>query len=76
MAQQEDGRKQPMQLNLTREEVTETIISDLIQAGVLLRGEAERYRKILATYDNVTMLKVLLCAHELREAGGGEIITL
>ncbi|GAJ11459.1 unnamed protein product, partial [marine sediment metagenome] len=33
-------------------------------------------RKILATYDNVTMLKVLLSAHELREAGGGEIITL
>ncbi len=76
MVQTDNGKKDPMRLNLTREQVTETIISDLIQAGVLLRGEAERYRKILATYDNVTMLKVLLCAHELREAGGGEIITL
>ncbi|MBA7523831.1 hypothetical protein ES705_15965 [subsurface metagenome] len=67
--------KPPMQLNMTREQVTETIINNLIQVGVLLRGEADRYRKILATYDEITLLKVLIHTHELREAGGGEIIT-
>ncbi|MBA7542275.1 hypothetical protein ES705_34595 [subsurface metagenome] len=75
MVQDGNGEKDQIQLSLTREQVTDTIILDFIQAGVLLRGEAERYRKILATYDNVTLLKVLVHAHELREAGGGEIIT-
>ncbi|MBA7612445.1 hypothetical protein ES703_19681 [subsurface metagenome] len=70
-----NGNKPPMQLSLTREQVTDTIISNLIQVGVLLRGEADRYRKILATYDEITLLKVLIHTHELREAGGGEILT-
>ncbi|MBA7632596.1 hypothetical protein ES703_40145 [subsurface metagenome] len=67
--------KPPMELNLTREQVTETIIDNLIKVGVLLRSEADRYRKILATYNNITLLKVLMHTHELKEAGGGEIIT-
>ncbi len=70
-----NGDKEQMQLNLTREQVTETIITHLIQAGVLLRSEVDRYRKILATYDNLTLINVLVSAKELREAGGGEIIT-
>lgn len=71
----EDKKRPAIQMGLTREEVTEAIIRDLIQAGVLLRGEADRYRKVLATYDNLTLIKVGIYARELREAGGGEIIT-
>ncbi|MBA7661738.1 hypothetical protein ES703_69758 [subsurface metagenome] len=70
-----NGNKPPITLNLTREQVTGTIINNLIQVGILLRGEADRYRKILATYDDITLLKVLIHTHELREAGGGEILT-
>jgi len=48
-----------LNLNLTRQQATETIISNLIQAGVLLRSEAVRYRGVLKTYDNINLLKVL-----------------
>ena len=55
-----------MSLNLTREQVTETIISNLVQAGILLTSEAGRYRGVLETYDNITLLKVLFKSQELR----------
>jgi len=60
--------KETMFPGLTREKVTETIIENLIQAEVLLRREADRYRRILATYDNSTLLKVLIHCYELKEA--------
>jgi len=62
-----DGNNQKgMYLNLTREQVTETIISNLVQAGILLTSEAGHYREVLETYDNITMLKVLLHSQLLR----------
>ena len=69
-----DGKGQPVELNLTREKATDTIIKNLVSAGILLRGEEQRYRKVLASYDNLTLIKVLLHSHELRDAGG-EIIS-
>lgn len=68
LPQTSDGNhsKEPMSLNLTREQVTETVISNLVQAGILLTSETERYRRILKTYDNVTLLKVLFKSQELR----------
>ncbi len=70
-----NGHKPVMALSMTRERVTGTIINNLIKAGVLLRAEAERYRKVLDTYDENTLLIILIHTHELREAGGDEIIT-
>jgi len=64
-----NNHKEPMSLNLTREQVTETILRNLVQAGVLLRSEADRYRVLLKTYDNITLVKVLLHSHELKELG-------
>ena len=62
-----DGNNQKgMYLNLAREVVAETIISNLIQAGVLLQSEAVRYRGVLETYDNITLLKVLFHSQVLR----------
>ena len=69
-----DGRNQLMQLNLTRERVTDQIIENLVSAGVLLRGEIARYRKLLDSYDNTTLASILVISHQLKEAGG-EIIT-
>ena len=69
-----NGKEEPMQLSLTRERARAQIIENLISAGVLTQGEVARYGKILDSYDNDTLLKVLLYSHELREAGG-EIIT-
>ncbi len=66
-----------MYLALTREQAIETTIHNLIDAGILLRSEAGRYRKVLESYPNETLIKVLLYSHELKEAaieGGGEII--
>ena len=57
-----------MDRQLTREQVTETIIENLIQAGVLLRSETDRYRSVLETYDYMTLLRVLVHSHELKEA--------
>jgi len=56
--------------SLTREQVTETILRNLVQAGVLLSKETGGYRRVLETYDNVTLLRVLLHSHELRELRG------
>lgn len=70
----QNGKGEPMQLNLTRERARAMIILNLISAGVLLQGEATRYEKVLDSYDNETLLKVLIFSGELREAGG-EIIT-
>ncbi len=70
----QNGKGEPMQLNLTRERARAMIILNLISAGVLLQGEAARYEKVLDSYDNETLLKVLIFSGELREAGG-EIIT-
>jgi len=60
-----------MYLSLTREQATKTIIEDLIQAGVLLRSETDRYRRVLETYDDMTLLRVLIYSHELKEARYG-----
>ena len=59
-----------MQLNLTRERASAQIVENLIGAGVLLRGEVARYSKVLDSYDNLTLARVLVVSHELREAGG------
>lgn len=69
-----DGKQEPMQLSLTRERAKEQIVENLLSAGVLLRDEVSRYEKVLDTYDNLTLAKVMVVSHQLREAGG-EIIT-
>jgi len=62
-----DGNNQKgMSLNLTREQVMETIISNLVQAGILLTSEAGHYRGVLETYDDINLLKVLFKSQELR----------
>ena len=64
-----DGKEST--LSLTREQVTETILRNLVQAGVLFWEETGPYRKTLEGYDNTTLLKVLLHSHELRELREG-----
>lgn len=66
-----NGPKGEIYLHLTREEVTETILRNLVQAGVLLPDETARYRKVLEGYDNMTLLKVQIHSRELKEARHG-----
>ena len=70
----QNGHEPPINLNLTPEAVKHRICENLIQAGVLLRAEVPRYRKVLDTYNSMTLLEVMLVSHQLREAGG-EILT-
>ena len=70
MARDGNGEKDQMQLNLTRERAKEQTVTNLITAGVLLRGEAARYEKILDSYDNTQLTRVLLVSHMLREEAG------
>ena len=70
MVQTDNGKKDQMQLNLTRERAKEQTIENLITAGVLLRGEAARYEKVLDSYDNTQLTRVLLVSHMLREEAG------
>ena len=74
MTQDGNGEKGEMQLSLTRERAKAQTIENLITAGVLLRGEAARYEKVLDSYDNTQLTRVLLVSHMLREETG-EIIT-
>ncbi|MBA7532978.1 hypothetical protein ES705_25213 [subsurface metagenome] len=74
MTQDGNGEKGEMQLSLTRERAKAQTIENLITAGVLLRGEAARYEKVLDTYDNIQLTRVMIVSHQLREQTG-EIIT-
>ncbi|MBA7542364.1 hypothetical protein ES705_34685 [subsurface metagenome] len=74
MTQDGNGEKGEMQLSLTRERAKAQTIANLITAGVLLRGEAARYEKVLDTYDNIQLTRVMIVSHQLREQTG-EIIT-
>ena len=58
-----------MEIKLTSEVVKNRTCENLIQAGVLLQSEVPRYRKILDTYDSLTLLRTMLVTHELRELG-------
>ena len=70
MVTTDNGKKKPMELGLTRERATAQTIENLITAGVLSRGEAARYEKVLDSYDNIQLTRVLLVSHQLREAAG------
>lgn len=70
MTQGGNGKEAPLQLNLTRERASAQIVENLVEAGVLLRSEAPRYRKVLESYDSMTLLRVMLVSWQLREAGG------
>ncbi|MBA7548237.1 hypothetical protein ES705_40685 [subsurface metagenome] len=74
MTQDGNGEKGEMQLSLTRERAKAQTIENLITAGVLLRGEAARYEKVLDSYDNIQLTRVMIVSHQLREQTG-EIIT-
>jgi len=69
-----NGEREPMQLSITRGQVRAKIIENLIIAGVLLRSEVVRYDKLLDSYDNNTLLRVMIVSHQLKEAKG-KIIT-
>ena len=74
MAQDGNGGKDQMLLSLTRERAKAQTIENLITSGVLLRGEAARYEKVLDSYDNIQLTKMMIVSHQLREQAG-EIIT-
>ena len=59
-----------MQLSLTRERAKAQTIENLITAGVLLQGEAARYEKVLDSYDNTQLTRVMIASHILREETG------
>jgi len=75
MTLNKNGIEKPMLLSKkTRDVARAQIIENLIRTGVLLRGEAARYGKLLDSYDNRTLARVLEVSHELRIAAG-EILT-
>jgi len=75
MTLNENGIEKPMKLSKqTGERAKAEIIENLTRAGVLLRGEAARYKKVLDSYDNRTLVRVMEVSHELRIAAG-EILT-
>ncbi|GAI62359.1 unnamed protein product [marine sediment metagenome] len=65
-----NGEKGQMELNLTRERAKAQTIENLITAGVLLRGEAARYEKVLDSYNNAQLTGVMITSHLLREEAG------
>lgn len=58
----------PFELSLNQEMTMDTICRDLITAGVLLPEEKERYKAVLRKYDPITLVKVLLESHMLKDA--------
>ncbi|GAI61561.1 unnamed protein product [marine sediment metagenome] len=70
----ENGKQEPIKLSLTREGAKKQVIESLMSAGILLRDEVDRYGKLLDSYDNLTLTRVLVMAHSLREICG-DILT-
>ncbi len=63
-----DEQKDWAELRLDRVTTTNRICSNLVSAGILLPSDLDRYKAVLQTYDPVTLVKVLLESHQLREA--------
>jgi len=63
----EDENKDWAELRLDRVTTSDTICRNLVAAGVLLPAEVERYKGVLAKYDPLTLVSVLLESHQLRE---------
>ncbi len=55
------------EVRINRERTIETIVTNLIKAGVLLPEETSHYRETLKSYDTLTLVKVLLESHLLRD---------
>ncbi|GAI98622.1 unnamed protein product [marine sediment metagenome] len=70
----ENGKQEPIKLSLTREGAKAQVIENLASAGILLREEVARYEKVLDSYDNLTLTRVLVMSHSLREICG-DILT-
>ena len=68
MVYSEDEQKDWAELRLDRVTTTNRICSNLVSAGILLPSEVDRYKAVLQTYDPITLVKVLLVSHEIREA--------
>ncbi|MBA7524811.1 hypothetical protein ES705_16955 [subsurface metagenome] len=58
----------PFEIRLDQEMTINTICRNLVAAGILLPEEVDRYKGVLAKYDPLTLVKVLLESHLLREA--------
>lgn len=54
-------------LPMTKGQVINTTLNNLIEAGVLLTNETNRYRRVLESYDNLQLVKCLLYSHCLKE---------
>ncbi|MBA7538272.1 hypothetical protein ES705_30547 [subsurface metagenome] len=54
-------------LPMSREQVINTTLHYLIEAGVLLTSETNRYRKVLESYDNFQVVMCLLYSRCLKE---------
>jgi len=54
-------------LPMTKGQVINTTLNNLIEAGVLLTNETNRYRKVLESYDNLQLVKCLLYSQCLKE---------
>ena len=63
-----DEHKDLALLRLDREKTINTICRNLVSADILLPSEVDRYKAVLQTYDPITLVKVLLESHQLREA--------
>ncbi len=56
-----------IKVKLSQAQVIETIVEDLARAGILHPCNTGRYVATLKSYDETTLLKTLIHAHELRE---------
>ena len=59
-----------LQLSLARENEEQNTIENLITAGVLLRSEAARYKKVLDSFNDIQLTRVWLISDMYREESG------
>lgn len=74
-----DENKDWADLGLDRAITTNRICRNLMSASTLLPSEVRRYKAVLQAYGPITLVKVLLVSHQLREAHeesreGGSIV--
>ncbi|GAI69158.1 unnamed protein product [marine sediment metagenome] len=62
------NKNKPYEIYLDQEQTMETICENLISARILLPAEKDRYKAVLRRYDLITIVKVLIESHMLKEA--------
>ncbi|GAJ10642.1 unnamed protein product, partial [marine sediment metagenome] len=70
VVQTDNGKRDQIFLNLSRENFKAATINNMINAGVLNRDDAARYDKVLDSFNDLQLTRISLLSQMYREESG------